>query len=139
MRRRPNNQIELLRNPGELIPKLASHIDVAALSPSQRWRLMRRAPFFANVIAKPTGLDFKRGLSELLDISREEARKVALTFTGLDRYTRTALQVRLTHLGIHAPADQVRSFLKLVPRISERISSAFRSYVPGFRAREHTW
>jgi len=125
MRQRLKSEIALLRNPGELFTKLASHFDVHRLPPNLRRRLLRRAAPFVDMIVEPEGLGIKRGLAELLNVSLQEAREIAFTYSAQDKTGRMALQARLTHLGTLAPVSQARSFLQLVPKVREPIASAF--------------
>ena len=62
---------------------------------------------------------------ELLHLSAEEARRVVLAYTSYDQQLRIALRQRLMHLSANATKDHIRSFLRLVPRMRRRITSAF--------------
>jgi hypothetical protein len=126
MMRRPRNQQRVsIRSPAAVIPQLAKHIDVADLPPPERRRLIEAAVLLNGIIARCRGPELASGIAELLHLPPEEVRKIALKYFDCRLFLQDALRARLVYLALHAPAGQTRSFLKLIPKVDERISSAF--------------
>jgi hypothetical protein len=125
MRKPRSEPLASLRTPVAVIARSAAHLDLASLSRSQRWRLLRRSVVPNQVIARGLNAGLETGLAQLLHLPRDEARAIALRLATRDAMLRLALQTRLAYLGSHGTAGQTRSFLRLIPRVDEQISSAF--------------
>jgi len=104
---------------------LATHIDIAGVAAKRRWTLIREAALLNWRVSTTGGTALGGGLDELLHLPTEEAHNIALAYTACEPYLQTALRARLEHLSTYATHRQKQLFLKLIPRVGERLPSAF--------------
>jgi hypothetical protein len=114
-----------LRAPDGSMARLATHIDIAGVAAKRRWTLIREAALLNWRVSTTGGAALRGGLDELLLLPPEEVHNIALAYTACEPYLQTALRVRLAHLSTYATHRQKQLFLKLIPRVGERLPSAF--------------